>query len=247
MTAEEGAEYLGHRFPFSRRDCTRVVLSVSRLFQTEGAGNAGCWPHPWPACKTKSRRQLPQVSRNSRHSLRDGFTAYGGLSPGTGLSCPRRPQRSSRLRIWPQRREARTTRFCRPQRPPSSETATTSIAPRLTCRDDRVASLCTEAGWRKEIRNLRKTEVKYFSRQDWTVESALNRLANFVFRHAFTTSQKAPFPSEVATMLRPDGRIGSDEYRGLDGVSAASCHWDLGALAKPSFALSKKCMLLIER
>ena len=27
----------------------------------EGAGNAGCWPPPWPACKTKSRRQLPQV------------------------------------------------------------------------------------------------------------------------------------------------------------------------------------------
>src|SRR5215470_17734785 len=31
----------------------------------EGAGNAGCSPHPWPACNKKSRRQSPQVRRNS--------------------------------------------------------------------------------------------------------------------------------------------------------------------------------------
>jgi hypothetical protein len=36
------------------------------------------------------------------------------LSPGTGLSCPRR--RADRTRTtWPQRREARTTRFRRPR------------------------------------------------------------------------------------------------------------------------------------
>jgi hypothetical protein len=29
---------------------------------------------------------------NIRHSARDGFTAYIALSPGTGLSCPRRPR-----------------------------------------------------------------------------------------------------------------------------------------------------------
>jgi hypothetical protein len=109
------------------------------------------------------------------------FTAYGALSPGTGPSCPRRPQRSSRRRTWPQRREARTTRFCRPRRPPSSEVATASIAPRLTSRDDRVASLCIEAGWREETIELRKTEAKSFSRTDWTVESALNRLAKSDF------------------------------------------------------------------
>ena len=47
----------------------------------EGAGNAGCRPHPWPACNKKSRRQSPQVRRNSRrHSLRNGLTAYLALS-----------------------------------------------------------------------------------------------------------------------------------------------------------------------
>jgi hypothetical protein len=79
----------------------------------------------------------------------------------------------------------RTTRFCRPQRPPSSEAASASIAHRLTYRDDRVACLCIEAGWREKIRNLRKTEVEYFARQDWTVESALNRLAKFDFSRTF--------------------------------------------------------------
>jgi hypothetical protein len=33
-----------------------------------------------------------RFSRITRHSLRDGFTAYSGLSPGTGLSCSRHEQ-----------------------------------------------------------------------------------------------------------------------------------------------------------
>ena len=39
-----------------------------------------------------------RFSRIIRHSLRDGFNAYSALSPGTGLSCPRRrADRSARL------------------------------------------------------------------------------------------------------------------------------------------------------
>src|SRR5215475_11845327 len=56
----------------------------------EGAGKAGCRPHPWPASKQKSWRQLPQDWPNNRPSLRNGLTAYSALSPETGLSCPRR-------------------------------------------------------------------------------------------------------------------------------------------------------------
>jgi hypothetical protein len=41
--------------------------------------------------------------------------------------------------------------------------------------------LFIEAGWRDEITVFRKTEAEYFLRQGWTVESALNRLANFRF------------------------------------------------------------------
>ena len=67
----------------------RVMPLNITLRDQEGAGNAGRWPHPWPACKTKSRRQSPQVQPITRHSPRNGFTAYSALSPGTGLFCPR--------------------------------------------------------------------------------------------------------------------------------------------------------------
>jgi hypothetical protein len=48
------------------------------------------------------------------------FYGLYALSPDTGLSCPRRPQaaRLSLLRTWPQRREARTTRFRRLRKHP---------------------------------------------------------------------------------------------------------------------------------
>jgi hypothetical protein len=53
-----------------------------------------------------------------RPFLRNGVTAYGALSLGTGLSCPHRPPIISPT--WPQRREARTTRLRCPHRRRSS-------------------------------------------------------------------------------------------------------------------------------
>ena len=51
----------GRAMPPSRGAfCVRVLL-LDMPSQTEGTGNAGCWPHPWPACNKKSRRQSPQV------------------------------------------------------------------------------------------------------------------------------------------------------------------------------------------
>ena len=40
--------------------CARVVKDRSPL-SGRGAGNAGRWPRPWPACRKESRRQSPQV------------------------------------------------------------------------------------------------------------------------------------------------------------------------------------------
>ncbi|WP_441299975.1 hypothetical protein, partial [Bradyrhizobium sp.] len=51
-----------------------------------------------PPAKEKAGGSYHRSSRNNRHSLRDGFTAYIALSLGTGLSCSHRPQRSSRQR-----------------------------------------------------------------------------------------------------------------------------------------------------
>jgi hypothetical protein len=45
-------------------------------------------------------------------------------------------------------------------------------------RDDAYVPLA-EAGRRQWITIFRKTEVQYFSRQDWTADSPLNWLANF--------------------------------------------------------------------
>jgi hypothetical protein len=63
----------------------------------ESAGNAGRWPHPWPACNKKRRRQSPQVSRDI-----PAFPArwlYGLLRalPRDRRSCPchRRDARAS--------------------------------------------------------------------------------------------------------------------------------------------------------
>jgi hypothetical protein len=59
----------------------------------EGAGNAGCWPHPRGlACKRKCtlRTQATQGSRNNRHSPRNGVTAYTRSPRSAGLVSLRR-------------------------------------------------------------------------------------------------------------------------------------------------------------
>ena len=47
--------------------------------------------HGPPAAK-KAGGSHHRFGRITRHSLRDGFTAYSVLSPGTGLDCPRHEQ-----------------------------------------------------------------------------------------------------------------------------------------------------------
>jgi hypothetical protein len=53
--------FWGQGSAFPRRDPARGHASFLDPPTTEGAGNAGSWPPPWPACKTKSRRQSPQI------------------------------------------------------------------------------------------------------------------------------------------------------------------------------------------
>src|SRR5690349_2540772 len=85
--------------------------AADRPRKQEGAGKAGHWPRPWPASKQKKlAADTTGLAEASRPSLRDGFNAYSALSPGTGLSCSRRPAARHRT-TWPQRREARTTRL----------------------------------------------------------------------------------------------------------------------------------------
>jgi len=78
----------------------------------EGAGNAGRRPRPWPACKKVSRRQLPQVQPDHPGipcAMVLTLMARSPWEPGFVAPIAREIILS---RTWPQRREARTTRFC---------------------------------------------------------------------------------------------------------------------------------------
>jgi hypothetical protein len=70
--------------PHSRGTKCPSDASFASLLDQEGAGNAGCSPHPWPACNKKAGGSH-QVRRNSRHSLRNGLTAYTCSPWCTGL------------------------------------------------------------------------------------------------------------------------------------------------------------------
>ena len=79
-----------------------------------------------PAVVRKNAHGGPQVRRNTRPSLRSGFTAYAALSPETNSSGLRRRRIGDRskarsgstisISLTPAT-GARTTRFCRPQLP----------------------------------------------------------------------------------------------------------------------------------
>src|SRR5262249_32403923 len=48
-------------------DASNVSLKI------EGAGNAGCRPHPWPACNKKAGGSHHRYAKTPRHSLRNGL------------------------------------------------------------------------------------------------------------------------------------------------------------------------------
>jgi hypothetical protein len=72
--------------------CVRVAL-LDMPFQTEGTGNAGCWPHPWPACNKKAGGSHHRFSRDNRHSPRDGFNSCFAFSPVRRAFWPPSPAR----------------------------------------------------------------------------------------------------------------------------------------------------------
>jgi hypothetical protein len=87
----------------SRRVPRPSFGSIHPPLHAEGAGKAGRWPRPWPACSKKSRRQLPQVRPNT-----PGLPCAMVLTLirdllGDRLSCPHRPhaRRSTSLASAP--------------------------------------------------------------------------------------------------------------------------------------------------
>src|SRR6266478_5708006 len=134
----------------------RVLPLMSRLLRSEGAGNAGRLMRPQPRVRNKTKHTsvvttvTPEISR---HSPRNGFTAYSALSPATNSSCHRRWRIKgssnpvgldfASASLTPAT-GARTTRLCRPLKRRSSRTPQTAhevhLALRLPCAPDALAS-----------------------------------------------------------------------------------------------------------
>ena len=102
----------------------------------EGAGNAGCRPHPWPACNKKRRRQLPQVQPEQPASPAQWITAYTWSPRCTGLVSHRRSQDRPASLIPASGDQDNTTSLVRSEHH-SSVDAKASIASRTSFRDDR--------------------------------------------------------------------------------------------------------------
>ena len=113
---------------FSRRDAPEVCWNRSRLDQQRAQGMPGAQCTRSLACNVKWHTSVvttgtPEITR---HSPRNGFTAYIVLSPATSSCCHRHPRikvlsaRSGRLasaNLAPAT-GARTTRFYRTQKAP---------------------------------------------------------------------------------------------------------------------------------
>src|SRR5262245_33597876 len=70
-----------HKSVFSRHDLPESC-QTSPSKEEEGAGNAGCWPHPWPACK--GRKQAAVTTGKAETTgipCAMVLTAYSALSP----------------------------------------------------------------------------------------------------------------------------------------------------------------------
>ena len=79
-----------HAFAISRRDPPEPCMNLSPL-KSEGAGNAGRTMHPEPRVQMKKAHEHSHHGHTgtTRHSPRNGFTAYFALSPVTRLCCHR--------------------------------------------------------------------------------------------------------------------------------------------------------------
>ncbi len=88
----------GYTSASSRRDLRPSFASRLTLQETEGAGKAGCRPHPWSACSKKARGRTTGTSRTSRPSLRDGLRLIRDLPGAPGCLATVASETRKRLR-----------------------------------------------------------------------------------------------------------------------------------------------------
>jgi hypothetical protein len=78
MTAEGEAR----NFAISRRDAPEVCMNDAAQRNQRAQGNAGCPLHPQPLCIGSKHRVVTTGTRDTRHSLRNGFNGFLRALPG---------------------------------------------------------------------------------------------------------------------------------------------------------------------
>src|SRR5580704_6306906 len=111
------------------------------LEDEEGAGNAGCRPHPWPACNKKSRRQSPQVQPDHPAFPAQWFYGLYRALPGDRAFLPPSSRRISPAQLSASVGAPGPHDFAVRFRRRSSCVAKASTASRPNVRDDRETPL----------------------------------------------------------------------------------------------------------
>ena len=158
--------------------CTNVAPSEKQ--RAQGMPGARCArSRVW--CVESTRVSHHGHTGNTRHSPRNGFTAYIALSPVTGLSCHRHPRKLPSANLTPASgRQDHTTspsasgalRRCAPSASTASRLTSVTIAKRPfvgTGRGELVEMICPTA------------KAEYFFDQDWTDKIRLISFRKFRF------------------------------------------------------------------
>src|ERR1700676_2453347 len=158
------------QFQIRLRDpAARCVRVVHVSFAREGVGNAGRPMHPQPRVRNRIKHTsvvttvTPEITR---HSPRNGFTAYFALSPAIGLVCHRRLARLlARLDAGVEASEPHDFAVRLKRRSSCSAISVHRIPPRV--RDVRNAPLWDGTARISELIWVRR-EQEYFCKWGWT-------------------------------------------------------------------------------
>jgi hypothetical protein len=175
--------------------CALGVVSMHTSIHSGGTGIIRHSPRNGFAAYSEFSPVTSSFLPPSPHGLNGFAYPVGPTKPPQGLASAT-DARTTRLRRTHQCRSSctplltahefgspcdlRRARHRRVHRIPRSTFVTIAIRPLCSenlpeCANGR------EAGWREQITYFGKTEAKYFSREDWTVESTLNCFVKFDF------------------------------------------------------------------
>jgi hypothetical protein len=162
----------GCKSTFSRRNASEFCAKSSPS-KTEGAGNAGRPLRPQPRVQNKKAHERIHHGHtgNTRHSPRNGFTAYIALSPVTGLVCHRRLRKLPLAGLTPASgRQDHTTS-------PSASALSSEAPPASIASRPAFVTITSRPSVRRDAGDVLLIwacgEAEYFSRRGWTVSEVI--------------------------------------------------------------------------